>query len=369
MLRKACYIAAGFLHCFDPIFFVQSNPRRTMALSDQEQASLIESLLRMGLIGKNEQPRLQPLTGGVSSMIVLAQTQKGLVCVKRALAKLKVVADWQAPVERSNAEVAWIQVARRIVPQSVPEILGHDKQGLTFAMRYLDGDEFPVWKARLRDGKVDAGTARSVARILAAIHNHASDRAELAREFANDEAFSALRLDAYFAESARRNPDCQSVISRIIEATRSTRRALIHGDVSPKNILEGKDRVILLDAETATWSDPAFDLAFCLNHLLLKCVWRPASMLEFLACYRALHQEYLGAIRFEAADALEKRACALLAAMLLARVDGKSPVEYITAEAERSTVRQFAKSQLRLRPERLAEIGDAWHACWSPQKH
>ena len=338
-----------------------------MSLSNEEQASLLQSLLRMGLIGQNEQPHLQPLTGGVSSMIVLAHTAKGLVCVKRALAKLKVAADWQAPVERSNAEVAWIRVAQRIVPRSVPEILGHDEPGLTFAMRYLDADEFPVWKARLRDGRVNAETARSVAQILAAIHNHTAERTWLAREFANDEAFSALRLDAYFAESARRNPDCMAVMSRIIEATRSTRRALVHGDVSPKNILEGKDRVILLDAETATWGDPAFDLAFCLNHLLLKCVWRPASIDGYLACYSLLHQEYLKAVRFEAAEALQMRACALLAALLLARVDGKSPVEYITAEAERSAVRQFAKTQLAALPHTLDAIGDAWNAWWRPQ--
>jgi len=340
-----------------------------MSLSIEEQSSLTQSLLRMGLIGEHEQPRLQPLTGGVSSMIVLVHTARGPICVKRALAKLKVAADWQAPVERSNAEVAWIRVAETIVPQSVPEILGHDKQGLTFAMRYLDADEFPVWKARLRDGKVDVGTAQSVARILAAVHNHSADRAELAREFANDEAFSALRLDAYFAESARRNPDCQSVISRIIDTTRSTRRALVHGDVSPKNILVGKDRIILLDAETATWGDPAFDLAFCLNHLLLKCVWRPASKDEFLACYRLLHKAYLSTIQFEPAQALEMRACALLAALLLARVDGKSPVEYITAEAERAALRQFAKSQLAALPGRLDAIGDAWNEHRSRQKH
>jgi aminoglycoside phosphotransferase (APT) family kinase protein len=340
-----------------------------MSLSTEEQSSLTQSLLRMGLIGEHEQPRLQPLTGGVSSMIVLAHTANGTVCVKRALAKLKVAADWQAPVERSNAEVAWIRVAETVVPQSVPEILGHDKQGLTFAMRYLDADEFPVWKASLRDGKVDAGTARAVARVLAAVHNYSADRAELAQEFANDEAFSALRLDAYFAESARRNPDCLPVISRIIDTTRATRRALVHGDVSPKNILVGKDRIILLDAETATWGDPAFDLAFCLNHLLLKCVWRPASTDGFLACYRMLHQEYLNAIRFEPAQVLEMRACALLAALLLARVDGKSPVEYITAEAEQAAVRQFAKAQLAAIPARLDAIGDAWNAFWGRRTH
>lgn len=293
-------------------------------------------------------------------MIVLVHTARGPVCVKRALAKLKVAAEWHAPVERSDAEVAWIKVAATIAPENVPRIVGHDQAGLTFAMEYLDGAQYPVWKARLRDGHVRVVTARRLARFLATIHNANAHRADRAREFANDEAFTALRLDAYFAEAARRNPDVAPVLHQLIERTASTKRTLIHADVSPKNILEGEDRLIMLDAETATYGDPAFDLAFCLNHLLLKCVWRRASRDQFLACFDALYTDYLGQINYEPPDAVEQRACALLAAMLLARVDGKSPVEYITDEGERGRIREFAKGLLKALPERLALIREAW---------
>ena len=114
---------------------------------------------------------------------------------------------------------------------------------------------------------------------------------------------------------------------------RRTRLALVHGDVSPKNILVGAHGPVLLDAECAWWGDPAFDVAFCLNHLLLKCLWTPAASGRFLAAFAALATAYRDAVDWEPRGALEARAAALLPGLLLARVDGKSPVEYITDEA------------------------------------
>ena len=114
--------------------------------------------------------------------------------------------------------------------------------------------------------------------------------------------------------------------------TQANKRALVHGDVSPKNILRGPDGPVFLDAECAWWGDPAFDLAFCLNHLLLKCLWTPSAAAGFLACFDALGAAYLARVAWEPPHALEARAARLLPGLFLARVDGKSPVEYITTE-------------------------------------
>jgi hypothetical protein len=59
-------------------------------------------------------------------------------------------------------------------------------------------------------------------------------------------------------------------------------------------------------------------------------------------------------VSWEDRGALEARTCALLAGMLLARVDGKSPVEYITSDAQREQVRRFAKPFL-LQPTALLQ--------------
>ena len=134
----------------------------------------------------------------------------------------------------------------------------------------------------------------------------------------------------------------------------------MHGDVSPKNILVGARGPVLLDAECAWWGDPAFDIAFCLNHLLLKCLWNPPATVAFLAAFDVLTDAYLDGVDWEPRDAVERRAAALLPGLLLARVDGKSPVEYVTEEAQRALVRKAARALLRDPVDRLRHVGDAW---------
>jgi hypothetical protein len=116
---------------------------------------------------------------------------------------------------------------------------------------------------------------------------------------------------------------------------------------------------VLLDAECAWYGDPAFDLAFCLNHLLLKCLWTPAASADFLLCFDALREAYLEGIAWEPTGALEARAAALLPALFLARVDGKSPVEYLTA-ADQDRVRRIARPLIQAAPERLETIRRTW---------
>lgn len=316
------------------------------SLNPADESALLASLQRMQLLEPGEVPVLTPLTGGVSSLIVRADTRRGAFCVKRALAQLKVAALWEAPVERNRAEVAWMKVASGVVAGAVPAILGEDVQACAFAMAWLDPVEHPVWKAQLLQGLADPATATAVARNLVAIHAATADNADLAHQFANDADFHALRLEPYFVATARKHPDCAEALHRLVSQTAQTRRALVHGDISPKNILVGPEGPVFLDAECAWYGDPAFDLAFCLNHLLLKCVWRPASRNAYLACFDALTTTYLQGVTWEPAAAIEARTAALLAGMLLARIDGKSPVEYITAEADRERVRAFARAHI-----------------------
>ena len=117
---------------------------------------------------------------------------------------------------------------------------------------------------------------------------------------------------------------------------------------------------IFLDAECAWYGDPAFDLAFCLNHLLLKCIWVPEASERFVHCYQALGAAYLAGVQWEEPGLLEARAARLLPGLLLARIDGKSPVEYITTDAQRNRVRHFARALLAAPVPRLGEIVAAW---------
>jgi len=325
-------------------------------------ASLPETVLaflhRAGLAAAGESPAAAPLAGGVSSDIWKVELRAGPVCVKRALARLRVAQLWEAPVERNRFEWRWMKAAARIVPGCAPRVLAHDDAGC-FAMEFLDAAHHPLWKDELRAGRADAVFAARVGERLARIHAATADDAALAAEFATDAGFHAIRLEPYLLATARRHPDLAGVLEALVARTAATRAALVHGDVSPKNILVGPQGPVFLDAECAWYGDPAFDLAFCLNHLLLKCLWVPAAQARFLECYEALATAYLAAC---AAPGVEARAASLLPGLLLARVDGKSPVEYVTEETQKERVRRVARALLLAPPLTLDQVRDAWRA-------
>jgi len=320
----------------------------------------LSALERMGLIRAGETPPMKPLAGGVSSDIVRVNLAQGPVCIKRALAKLKVDADWQAPVERNRWELEWLKTAADIVPQAVPRIIAEDAESGMFAMEYLDTQHYAVWKDQLRDGIIETTTAAEVGRRIGAIHNATSDRADIAKNFSTDHIFVPIRIEPYLSATALKHPECAEQLQALAQVTAITKKALVHGDVSPKNVLVGPSGPVFIDAECAWYGDPAFDLAFCLNHLLLKCVWRPQWTGRYLACFDALLEAYLILVEWEEPAALELRAAHLLPGLFLGRVDGKSPVEYVTTDEEREHVRRTAVTLLLHPVERLKDVRARW---------
>jgi aminoglycoside phosphotransferase (APT) family kinase protein len=300
------------------------------------------------------------LPGGVSSDIWRVQLAAGPICVKRALPRLRVAQRWEAPVERNRYERLWLQIAAAAEPAAVPKVLAWDDSAGLFAMEYL---EAPVWKSILRSGQAEAAFAARLGRALASIHGATAGRGEVRTQFPTDAIFHAIRLEPYLLASAARHPDFQVVLENLSGRTASTKRCLVHGDVSPKNILVGGEGPahfpVFLDAECAWYGDPAFDLAFCLNHLLLKCVWVPQAASGLLQCFDALGSAYLSEVNWEDRAALESRAATLLPGLMLGRIDGKSPVEYLD-EAQRGGVRQTARALLSRGLESFAALRRAW---------
>ncbi len=325
-----------------------------------EPFDLRAMLCRLALCGPDEPLVSEPLAGGVSSDIVRVDLPGRSLCVKRALPRLKVAADWRVPVGRSAHEADWLRVAAAIRPDAVPALLGYDAPSGALAMQWLAPADHPVWKTRLRDGRCDPAFAARVASALAAIHAATAGDADVAARFDTGPLFHALRLEPYLLATAARHPALAPRLHALAASTASTRLALVHGDVSPKNVLVGPRGPVLLDAECAWYGDPAFDAAFCLNHLLLKCLWNPAARDGFLACFGAFERTWLAGAGWEPADGLAARVAALLPALMLARVDGKSPVEYLTDEADRDRVRRFASPLIESPLGTPSAIAAAW---------
>jgi 5-methylthioribose kinase len=325
-----------------------------------EDHAVVAALERLGLVEAGEAIELLPLTGGVSSDIQLVRTPRGEFCVKRALAQLKVAAVWEAPVERNAAEAEWLRTVAQWQPDLVPHLLGEDREAGLFAMAYLEPETHPVWKRQLLDGHVDFALATAMGKALGIIHQRSTEEPGLAARFANDHLFDALRIDPYLRATARAHLDLAPVINAIADRTASTKLALVHGDVSPKNILSGPKGPVLLDAECAWFGDPAFDLAFLLNHLLLKATLHAKNAEPYLKAFDAITAAYLAEVHWEAPAALEQRCTELLPALLLARIDGKSPVEYLTSPADKDWVRQVARHFLTHPTTKLQSIRAYW---------
>lgn len=313
-------------------------------MSTESWQDLLPRLFATAGIAGGEAALVVPLTGGVSSDIVRVELADGrLFCAKRALSRLKVKSEWQAPVERNHYEVAWLRRAGRIVPGAAPRVFAEDRAAGVALLEYLPAGDYLLWKDELLAGRAQPDVPVAVADALGRIHAATLDDARVAAEFATDHLIEALRLDPYLRFTASRHPQLAASILAVLETTARSKRALVHGDVSPKNILVSRDdgHPVLLDAECAWFGDPAFDAAFCLNHLLLKAVHLPALTSTLLAQAAAFANTWLGHFPTTERPALEARTAALLPCLMLARVDGKSPVEYLAA-ADQSRVRNIA---------------------------
>ena len=122
-------------------------------------------------------------------------------------------------------------------------------------------------------------------------------------------------------------------LTDLVAATLARRDTIVHGDYSPKNVLVRSDRLILLDHEVIHFGDPGFDLGFSPNTTCSARPYLPTKRADFAAAAIACWTRYrdtLGDVPF-AAD-LEPRAVRHTLGCLLARVRGRSPLEYLDAD-------------------------------------
>ncbi|MEL7150755.1 MAG: aminoglycoside phosphotransferase family protein [Pseudomonadota bacterium] len=309
----------------------------------------------LGLAAEDDVKSVVPLTGGVASDIARVDLVDRTLCVKFALPKLKVAADWRAPVHRNAAEYAWLEVATQAAPESAIELFGRSASAHGFAMEYLQGDEVYLWKDHLLKEAPDRNEASKVGNLLGKIHAY-SARADFdPSAFQNRDDFHALRIEPYLSFTRKQHSALNDPISRLEDMLYSGQQVLVHGDASPKNILFRHGAPYLLDAECATMGDASFDPSFCLNHLVLKSIHLPRSQQRLLRQVIAFWNAYAPHVSWEASDTLERRVCALLPALMLARIDGKSPVEYLS-DRNRDRVRRVAIPLIQSPPNTVEEL-------------
>lgn len=310
-------------------------------------------LAEKGLVSDPSRLIIHPLGGGVSNLVLWIEGAGLRWVAKQSLEKLAVQDDWRADRKRIFREAEAIQFfAEKLDRDRVPKVLHVDQMNYFFIMTAAPAGS-TVWKQRLLEGCVEMEVARQAGKLLGKMINASRSDSTASVIFEDRSVFDQLRLDAYYRTTAQRHPEAQRVLERLIEETWEVRAALVHGDYSPKNMLVCKEEIFLIDFECVHWGDPAFDAAFLLNHLLLKAFHQPRFHGAYFGAAREFWASLTAEIRVLDLPNFEPRTLQHLGGLMLARIDGKSPVEYIRDEETRNRVRKTAKRLLFEAPDQL----------------
>lgn len=336
-----------------------------MAIRDldiEQPAALLTYLREEGQIGATENPQVQVLAGGVSNRTVLVVRPTGTAWViKQALTKLRVPVDWFSAPERVHREALGLRALGQLLPAgTLPTFIFEDHTYHLLAMSAVP-QPHQNWKNVLLTGAVELDHVAQFGRTLAQIHAQSTAQAAtLAPLFADRTFFESLRLEPYYAYTATQVPLAAPFLHSLIAATRQRSYALVHGDYSPKNTLLYRDQLVLLDYEVIHWGDPAFDLGFGLTHFLSKAHHLPAYRASFGRAanhYWSTYQAGLGELPW-GAD-LEAYAVRHTLACLLARVRGRSPLEYLQ-ETERRIQAQLVVTLMQHPPATVSQLVEQW---------
>jgi 5-methylthioribose kinase len=303
---------------------------------------------------------IRELGGGVSNTVLLVEGKPSgdeeiRWVVKQSLERLRVQDDWRSERRRIFREAEAIQALSPVLGQrAVPQVVHIDHENYLFIMTAAPPGSV-TWKEALLDGRVDMGVARQAGTLLALMITSSQHDPSFRRVFAERTVFDQLRVDPYYRTTAARHHDVRPVIEKLIEDSWQIRTAIVHGDYSPKNLLVQGNDIFLIDFEVVHWGDPAFDAGFLLNHLFVKAFHQLRLGQLYFSAVREFWKELLRGTEKAALGDFENMTLRHLGALMLARIDGKSPVEYIRDGMTKERVRRFAKRLLLEGPRRLEE--------------
>ncbi len=336
------------------------------------EANAVDYLLGQGLISavQAKSASAHELGGGVSNVVLRVDfaDPSDSVVIKQSLPRLRVQQEWLADQARIHREAAALRYLEGVLPRpALPGVVHDDPEHFLFVMTAAP-EGARTWKDDLLSGRVDAQVAAEVGRLLGAMHQQSAVAGGAIppdlQEFADQRCFVQLRIDPYHRATAQVHTDLAEAIEGEARAMLGRRLCLVHGDYSPKNVMvshaDGEPIAFLLDFEVVHLGNPVFDLAFMLNHLILKAIHRPDLASRFNAAGAAFWATYCSSAPTFATDApqLEGAAVRQMGVLLLARIDGKSPAEYITTDSQKSIARRLSRMILDNEISSLSDLHD-----------
>jgi 5-methylthioribose kinase len=332
-------------------------------------ANAVEYLRCHGHLASSESAIARELSGGVSSVVIHITRSGGEdLVLKQVREQLNVAEPWFCSVDRIWREVDVLQHCASLIQGSatdaplkveVPRLLFKDQENYLYAMSAAPS-EHVVWKHELLSGIARSDVALSCGTLLGTLHAKSWHDASLARDLDDRQFFDDLRLDPYYRQIARVDASLAPAIERLVDSVWSERHCLVHGDFSPKNLLVYGNRLMLIDFEVGHYGDPAFDLGFFLSHLTLKAYYHAPMDRPFFdlidSFWNGYCQEMTGAVSSNDLDALVQRGILNFAACALARLDGKSKIDYLCDRARCDAMRQLCRTVFTIQPKQWSDV-------------
>jgi len=324
----------------------------------------IDYLRELGMIPSDAAADSRSLGGGISNQVIMVSWSGGCLVAKQPMEKLKVSMDWPADLRRIHIEASGLRAYAKLIDRtglravSVPRVFYESVEDHVIIMECIPDGRTEMWKTELLSGTVDLDIARRLGEFLGTVQAAAAEDSDIREMFAFKEHFDELRIDPYHRTAASRNPDVADLVLEEARRVYSGERTLVHGDYSPKSVLvnhsQTEPHLWVFDMEVAHWGDPSFDTGFMLNHLLIKSIHLGQMRDRFIKAAMQFWDSY----KVSAGWDIEEETVKELAVLMLARVDGKSPIEYIDAETEAGVLRRVAKRALKGEASTLREYAD-----------
>jgi 5-methylthioribose kinase len=348
-----------------------------MRLVDENTA---EAYLReTARIGAHESVSVRELSGGVSNMVLLVERSPAArsFVLKQARPQLRTAQSWFSSVERAWREADVLAICSDLLEKAslrpagetqaepaplvacTPKILFEDRGNCLFAMTAAPRPNV-AWKAELLAGRVEPRIAAACGTLLATLHGESWLDEDVRRRIGDRTLFEQLRVDPYYRTLATVRGETRPAVERLIASLEAHPRSLVHADFSPKNLLISCEGLLMVDFETGHYGDPAFDLGFFLSHLVLKACLKIPDHAPYIDLTESFRRAYDATLSRKIPNSelaeLWARGIQNFAACAWARLDGKSPVEYLTNIGRRELVRNLSRAIFADRPATWPEV-------------
>jgi 5-methylthioribose kinase len=331
-----------------------------MPLDIEDFDALRNYLTTRGCVKVDETVSFSNLQGGVSNRTVKVAWAHGRGWVlKQALAKLRVNIDWFSSPERIGIEAKALRCFNRLAPPgTTPAFIFEDMPNYLMGMEAVP-EEHENWKSVLLSGRIISDHFEQFALLLGSIHRRSSESDEEVRsQFSDTTYFENLRLEPYYLYTAESVDEAKIFLTTLARETLRHKDCLVHGDFSPKNTLIYRSKLILLDYEVVHFGDPAFDAGFAMTHFLSKAHHLPRERARIASAAELFWQVYHEGISpLNWAKDMEPRVVRHTLGCMLARVAGKSTLEYLTP-GELQRQKQTILGLIRKPPMRVADLID-----------